>query len=81
MARTILVALGGNAIKQSDEAGTSEEQFKNCRKTMKHIAEIVQGLDKGDRLIITHGNGPQVGNLMVQHKLAEDVGRLSPWMS
>lgn len=78
MARTILVALGGNAIKQSDEKGTSEEQFKNCWKTMKHIAEIVQGLDKEDRLIITHGNGPQVGNLMVQHKLAEDVVPAQP---
>jgi len=73
MAKVILIALGGNAIKQADEKGTSEEQFRNCWKTTKHISEIIKNLDKEDRLIITHGNGPQVGNLMVQQKLAEDV--------
>ena len=73
MAKVILIALGGNAIKQSNEKGTSEEQFKNCWKITKHISEIIQNLDEGDRLIITHRNGPQVGNLMVQQKLAQDV--------
>jgi len=72
MAKVILIALGGNAIKQSDEKGTSEEQFKNCWKTTKHISEIIKNLDEEDRLIITHGNGPQVGNLMVQQKLSTD---------
>lgn len=78
MGRTILVALGGNAIKRSDESGSSEEQFRNCWKTTKHISEIVRGLDRDDRLIITHGNGPQVGNLMVQQKSAEDVVPAQP---
>ena len=73
MAKVILIALGGNAIKQSNEKGSSEEQFKNCWKTTKHISEIIQNLDQEDRLIITHGNGPQVGNLMVQQKLAESI--------
>jgi len=73
MAKVILIALGGNAIKQSDEKGTSEEQFRNCGKTTKYIAEIIKNLDKEDRLVITHGNGPQVGNLMVQQKLSQDV--------
>jgi len=73
MAKVILIALGGNAIKQSDEKGTSEEQFRNCRKTTKHISEIVKNLGEEDRLVITHGNGPQVGNLMVQQKLGQDV--------
>jgi len=73
MAKVILIALGGNAIKQSNEKGTSEEQFRNCWNTTKHISEIIKNLDEEDRLIITHGNGPQVGNLMVQQKLAEDV--------
>jgi len=35
-------------------------------KTIKHISEIIKNLDREDRLIITHGNGPQVCNLMVQ---------------
>ncbi len=73
MAKVILIALGGNAIKQADEKGTSEEQFRNCWKTTEHISEIVKNLDKEDRLVITHGNGPQVGNLMVQQKLSRDV--------
>ena len=73
MAKVILIALGGNAIKQANEKGTSEEQFKNCWNTTKHISEIVKSLDKEDRLVITHGNGPQVGNLMVQQKLSQDV--------
>ena len=73
MAKVILIALGGNAIKQSNEKGSSEEQFKNCWKTTKHISEIIKNLDQEDRLIITHGNGPQVGNLMVQQKLAQDI--------
>jgi len=73
MAKVILIALGGNAIKQSDEKGTSEEQFRNCLKTTEHISEIVKNLNPDDRLVITHGNGPQVGNLMVQQKLSQDV--------
>ncbi len=73
MAKVVLIALGGNAIKQAGEKGTSEEQFRNCSKTAEHIVEIVKNLDREDRLVITHGNGPQVGNLMVQQKLAEEV--------
>ena len=72
MAKVILIALGGNAIKQSNEKGSSEEQFKNCWKTTKHISEIIKNLGKEDRVIITHGNGPQVGNLIVQQKLSTD---------
>lgn len=73
MAKVILIALGGNAIKQSNEKGTTEEQYSNCFKTTKYIAEIAKSLNKEDRLIITHGNGPQVGNLMVQQKMAKEV--------
>jgi len=73
MAKVILIALGGNAIKQANEKGTSEEQFRNCWKTTEHIAKIVKNLEKEDRLVITHGNGPQVGNLMVQQKLSREV--------
>ena len=62
----LLVALGGNAIKQSAEKGTSEEQFKNCDRTAKHLTLVVRTLKKADRLVITHGNGPQAGNLLVQ---------------
>jgi carbamate kinase len=66
--KRILVALGGNAIKQSNEEGTTEQQFRNCATVCKVLAEIVRNAGKGDRLIITHGNGPQVGNLLVQQE-------------
>ena len=73
MANIILIALGGNAIKQADEKGTTEEQFSNCGKTTGHIANIIQNLTPEDRLVITHGNGPQIGNLMVQQKAAREI--------
>jgi len=66
--RRILIALGGNAIKQADERGSPDEQFKNCYTTCKLLAQIIKTMEKDDRLIITHGNGPQVGNLMVQQE-------------
>lgn len=69
----LLVALGGNAIKQAHEKGTPEEQFANCRMTTRLLAEIVSRMDDEDRLIITHGNGPQAGNLLVQQDKAKEV--------
>jgi carbamate kinase len=69
----LLVALGGNAIKQAHEKGTPEEQFANCKMTTKRLAEIVSRMDGQDRLIITHGNGPQAGNLLVQQDLGKEV--------
>ena len=67
----LLIALGGNAIKQADEAGTAEEQFRNCLTTTQHIAQVVKRMGPNDRLIITHGNGPQAGNLLVQQDLGQ----------
>ena len=69
----ILVALGGNAIKQADEEGTTKNQLMNCQKTMELIAEIIREMKEEDRLAITHGNGPQAGNLMVQQVAAKDL--------
>ena len=69
----LLVALGGNAIKQAHEKGTSEEQFSNCRVTTRLLADVVGRMKKNDRLIITHGNGPQAGNLMVQQDLGKSA--------
>jgi carbamate kinase len=68
----LIIALGGNAIKQAHEAGKTYEQFRNCSITMKYIAEIVRGFGEDDRLIITHGNGPQAGNLLVQQDVAKE---------
>ena len=69
MAKRVLVALGGNAIKQPDEKGTFEEQMKNVETACKQIALLVR---HGNDLVITHGNGPQVGNLAIQQEAAAD---------
>ncbi len=69
----LVVALGGNAIKQAHEKGTTLEQFLNCKRTARLLAKVVQRMSPNDRLVITHGNGPQVGNLAVQQDMAKEV--------
>ncbi|RLI22223.1 carbamate kinase [Candidatus Bathyarchaeota archaeon] len=70
MSKTIVIALGGNAIKKASEEGTAEQQFRNVKVTCKHILEIVK---RGYRVVITHGNGPQVGNLLIQQEEAKGL--------
>jgi carbamate kinase len=64
-----LVSLGGNAILKHGQKGTAEEQEANVQNTAKHIAALLR---KGERLAITHGNGPQVGNILLQNEIAKD---------
>lgn len=59
--KLIVIALGGNAFLQKDEKGTVEEQWKNVKAAAKTIVELVK---MGYRVVVTHGNGPQVGNVM-----------------
>jgi carbamate kinase len=63
----ILVALGGNAILQRKEKGTAEEQFANVSRACTHLAEIIKA---GHKLAVTHGNGPQVGDILLKEELA-----------
>ncbi len=67
--KIIVVALGGNALVQEGEKGTIEEQFANTRKS---ITGIVQCIKKGFDVVITHGNGPQVGNMLLRTELSRD---------
>jgi carbamate kinase len=67
----VVAALGGNAILQPGQKGTYEEQVVNVKKTAKHLAEMV--LSKKYQVIITHGNGPQVGAILLQN----DAGQAS----
>ncbi|MCB2597433.1 carbamate kinase, partial [Listeria monocytogenes] len=61
MNHKIVVALGGNAILSSDASAEAQ------RRALEETAEyLVQFIEHGDDLIISHGNGPQVGNLMLQ---------------
>lgn len=68
--KIIVVALGGNAILQPDERGTYQEQINNIKIA---VAEIVKLIKKGYKVVLTHGNGPQVGNLYIQNSLAGEV--------
>lgn len=66
----IVVALGGNAICQSDQKGTTDEQLQNVDVTASQIAKLVKA---GNQLVVTHGNGPQVGDLMVQMEAGKEL--------
>lgn len=64
-----LVAFGGNAILPNGQRGLQKEQMKNAEKAAKVMMEIVS---KGYELIIVHGNGPQVGNILIQMEEASN---------
>ncbi len=68
--RKIIVSLGGNAIVRRGERGTIEEQFENARISMAYVARMVEG---GGSIIITHGNGPIVGNILIQNEAVRDI--------
>ncbi|KPK93855.1 MAG: carbamate kinase [Deltaproteobacteria bacterium SM23_61] len=70
--QVVLVALGGNALIRKGQAGTIEEQFENLKLPIQQIARLTAGR----RVIITHGNGPQVGNLLLQQECCDTVPRL-----
>jgi carbamate kinase len=66
--RIVVIALGGNAILPSHGKGTYERQLRNVDATARQIADLVKHHYK---VVITHGNGPQVGNLLVQQEHAQ----------
>ncbi len=67
--KTVVVALGGNAILQRGQKGTLEEQLNNVRGTCEQLAEMV--LSGRWKLVITHGNGPQIGSVLLQQEAAK----------
>lgn len=70
LAKTVVVALGGNAIQQKGEKGTIYQQFANTRSSMDVVCDL---LKNGDRVILTHGNGPQVGNELIRVESASNL--------
>ena len=70
-----MIALGGNAIKQPHEKGTYKEQMANVQTASNQIAEIAK---QGYEIAITHGNGPQVGNLAIQQEQGEKMVPAQP---
>ncbi len=66
--KIVVIALGGNALQTSGEDPTYENQRKNIAKVVKQITELIK---EGYRVVITHGNGPQVGRMLIQQARAE----------
>ena len=71
MKKTAVLALGGNAIIKAGEKGTIAQQFANTRDSLGGIVELIK---QGYHLSITHGNGPQVGNLLRQQEAGAKEG-------
>ncbi len=68
--KTFIIALGGNSILRAKEKGTAEEQYENLDRTAEQLLDL---LSSGSRVVITHGNGPQVGNLLLADEAAKNV--------
>lgn len=67
MIRTIVIGLGGNALIKPGEEGTAKQQLRNIEGTVKQISKLVR---EGHQIILTHGNGPQVGAILIQQEEA-----------
>lgn len=66
----MLISLGGNAILKHTEKGTAKEQFENIRKTCEYIVEMIRD---DYHIALTHGNGPQVGDILLAYDSARDT--------
>jgi carbamate kinase len=67
MARTAVIAIGGNALTRHSERGTAEEIAANAEVMARAVGAVV---DSGWRVVVVHGNGPQVGSLAIQQEEA-----------
>ena len=68
MNKLAVVAFGGNALLKSDQKGTISEQEANVYETCTHLLDLIKA---GYDIVIGHGNGPQVGNVLLQHEAGE----------
>lgn len=65
-----VVAIGGNATFPPDIRGTAEEQFEIVSRSCQHLVRM---LEEGYRLVLTHGNGPVIGNILIRMAMASSV--------
>ena len=66
----VVVALGGNALLRQGAEDTFEEMYRACREAAERIADIAAA---GWEVVVTHGNGPQVGRILLQQEAASEV--------
>lgn len=69
---TLLIALGGNALIRQGQVGTIEEQFANLQVLPRQVAHLSEHY----RILITHGNGPQIGHLLLQQESSDIIPKL-----
>lgn len=65
----IVIAVGGNALQRPGDKGTAEEQMKRAQETAESISWIFEDYE----VALTHGNGPQVGAILLQNEQAKDI--------
>lgn len=70
MRERIVIALGGNALQSGKEQATAQAQLKVVKETAEKIAEISK---RGSEIAVVHGNGPQVGRILLAYETAKDV--------
>ena len=70
MKRLAVAAVGGNSLTKPGQRGTVLEQFENARETAGHIADMIE---RGYDVVVTHGNGPQVGGILLRAEMAAHV--------
>lgn len=68
--KLIVIALGGNALLQRGQKGTFEDQYCNVKNSVSEIADLIQ---RGYKVVMTHGNGPQVGDTLLRHEAAKNI--------
>ena len=72
----IVIALGGNALAEAGKPATAEAQLEVVEKTSEYIADIIE---KGYNIVLAHGNGPQVGRIVIQNEYASSVTPAMPF--
>lgn len=75
-AKRIVIALGGNALEAKDSRPTAENQLKTVKRTCEYIADISA---MGYEIAIVHGNGPQVGRILLASETAKDITPVMPF--
>ena len=67
---TLVMALGGNALIPAGERGSADEQRANAQRIARAVAAVVRA---SSPVVVTHGNGPQVGNLALQQEAGAEL--------
>ena len=68
MSKLAVIALGGNALLRDNQEGTIDQQEQNTTETLENIVFL---LKEGYNIVLTHGNGPQVGNIVMRNEAGE----------